>query len=42
VNSNVFNKAHLVYGVVTWPDGIDLAPDAMYYEIKRNGVWNLK
>jgi len=23
-------------GVVTWPNGLDLAPDTMYHEIKRS------
>ncbi|EKE01789.1 MAG: hypothetical protein ACD_21C00052G0007 [uncultured bacterium] len=39
---NTFNRAYLEYGVVTWPGEIDLAPDAMYNEIKRNGTWVLK
>ena len=38
---NVFSKAYIEYGVVTWPIEIDLAPNAMYDEIKRNGVWIL-
>lgn len=36
-----FRKAHVVDGVVTWPGELDLAPDAMYDEIKRCGVWML-
>src|SRR3989304_1232612 len=39
---NTFNQAHIEYGAVTWPNEIDLAPDAMYDEIKPNGVWILK
>jgi hypothetical protein len=39
---NFFNQVHLEYGVATWPDEIDLAPDAMYDEIKRKGRWVLK
>ena len=27
---------------VVWKNGLDLAPDAMYDEIKRNGVWVLR
>ncbi len=27
---------------VVWANGLDLAPDAMYEEIKRNGVWILR
>jgi hypothetical protein len=37
-----FNQVHLEYGAVTWPNEIDLAPDAMYDEIKSNGIWILK
>ena len=37
----VFNRAHLEYGVVTWPGEIDLAPDAMHEEIKKQGRWVL-
>jgi hypothetical protein len=29
-------------GAVTWPGDIDLAPDAMYREIKRSGEWVLR
>jgi hypothetical protein len=35
----LFEQVHLAYGAVTWPGEIDLAPDAMYDEIKRNGRW---
>jgi len=38
---DLFNKAHLEYGVLTWPGEIDLAPDAMHDAIKRNGRWIL-
>lgn len=31
----VFAQAHIEYGAVTWPGEIDLAPDAMYAEIKK-------
>jgi hypothetical protein len=37
----VFNQAHIECGAVTWPNEIDLAPDAMYDEIKSRGVWIL-
>lgn len=36
---DTFNDVHLQYGVVTWTCGLDLAPDAMYNEILKNGVW---
>ena len=37
-----FNRVYLDNGVVTWPGELDLAPDAMYDEIKLNGVWILE
>ena len=36
-----FRKVYIDHGVVEWPGQIDLAPDAMYNEIKANGVWVL-
>lgn len=36
-----FQKVHIVDGVLTWPGELDLAPDAMYAEIKRSGEWLL-
>ncbi|SOD39818.1 DUF2442 domain-containing protein [Nitrosovibrio sp. Nv4] len=39
---DVFAQVFLELGAVTWPGEIDLAPDAMYDEIKKNGVWRLK
>lgn len=41
-NINLFNQVYLEYGAVTWPGELDLAPDAMYDEIKNNGTWILK
>lgn len=38
----VFRQARIEYGAVTWPGNIDLAPDAMYREIKRSGEWVLQ
>ena len=38
----VFAKAFVLYGAVTWPGELDLAPDAMYDEIKANGEWVLR
>jgi hypothetical protein len=37
-----FNQAYIDHGAVTWPNGADLAPDAMYEEIKKHGVWHIK
>jgi hypothetical protein len=36
-----FAQAHLDCGAVVWPNGADLAPDAMYKEIHRTGVWRI-
>ncbi|MBI5447848.1 MAG: DUF2442 domain-containing protein [Gammaproteobacteria bacterium] len=41
-NLDVFNQVYLEYGTVTWPGEIDLAPDAMYDEIRKNGKWILR
>jgi hypothetical protein len=35
---DLFNQAHLEYGVLTWPGEIDLAPDAMHNAVKKMGV----
>jgi len=40
-DQDLFNEAHLEYGVVTWPGEIDLAPDAMHDAIKQKGRWVL-
>jgi len=40
-DKTVSRPVFLEYGAVTWPGEIDLAPDAMYEEIKKNGVWLL-
>jgi hypothetical protein len=36
-----FAQAYLDCGAVTWPNGADIAPDAMYKEIRRSGVWRI-
>ena len=38
----VFRQVRVESGAVTWPGEIDLAPDAMYHEIKRTGEWVLR
>jgi hypothetical protein len=38
----LFAKAYVEYGAVVWPGEIDLAPDAMYDEIKKKGRWVLE
>ena len=35
----LFRKVHLAFGAVTWPGGLDLAPDAMYRAIRERGGW---
>lgn len=39
IDPQAFAQVRLVDGVVTWPDELDLAPDAMHDEIKRYGRW---
>src|SRR5437762_513961 len=34
-----FAQVRIEHGAVTWPGDLDLAPDAMYDEIKTNGHW---
>jgi hypothetical protein len=38
----VFRQVRVEDGAVTWPGEIDLAPDAMYREIKHKGEWVLR
>ena len=38
----VFAQARIEAGTVTWPGDLDLAPDAMYAEIKSHGEWVLR
>jgi hypothetical protein len=38
----LFERAKLEHGAVSWPGGLDLAPDAMHAAIKRDGIWQLK
>jgi Protein of unknown function (DUF2442) len=35
----VFRQARVELGVVMWPNGADLAPDAMYDAIRAQGYW---
>lgn len=36
-----FAKAFLDCGAVVWPNGADIAPDAMHKEIQRSGTWRI-
>jgi Protein of unknown function (DUF2442) len=35
----LFRQARVIVGAVTWPGELDLAPDAMYRQIKLHGTW---
>jgi hypothetical protein len=37
-DENFFAQVYLEHGALTWPGGIDLAPDAMYQRICETGV----
>jgi hypothetical protein len=37
----LFAQAQVVLGAVQWPNGADLAPDAMYDAIREHGQWVL-
>jgi hypothetical protein len=38
----LFTQVRCDHGFVEWPGEIDLAPDAMYEEVKKNGRWVLE
>ena len=35
-DSEAFNRAFVALGVVCWPGGLDIAPDAIYAKIKAS------
>jgi hypothetical protein len=37
----MFAEARVVMGAVQWPNGADLAPDAMHDAIRESGIWAL-
>ena len=37
-DEKVFSQVYLEYGALTWPGGVDLAPDAMYQRIQASGT----
>jgi hypothetical protein len=37
-NPDIFNAVGLEYGAVSWPCGLDLAPDAMYDVVNRHAL----
>jgi len=38
----LFAQARVTLGAIEWPNGADLAPDAMYDAIRQHGVWDLE
>jgi len=42
LDEELFSRVSLDYGAVTWPGELDLAPDAMYEAIRRDGQWILQ
>lgn len=38
-DSAMFARVHVLYGVVTWPGELDLAPDAMHDALAAKGEW---
>ncbi|MDE2060434.1 MAG: DUF2442 domain-containing protein [candidate division NC10 bacterium] len=38
---SLFAQVFVEHGVVMWPGELDLAPDAMHAEIKKEGKWVL-
>jgi hypothetical protein len=37
-DEKLFSRVYLEHGALTWPGGIDLAPDAMYTRIRASGT----
>jgi hypothetical protein len=37
----LFAQVYIRRGAVTWPGDLDLAPDAMYDEIRAHGQWRI-
>jgi hypothetical protein len=36
LDDRLLEQASVQYGAVTWPNGLDLAPDTMYKEIRQS------
>jgi hypothetical protein len=37
----MFARVQVALGAIQWPNGADLAPDAMYDAIRNHGIWIL-
>jgi len=42
IEPELFKQLTVTDGFVSWPNDIDLAPDAMYQAIKNDGEWILQ
>jgi hypothetical protein len=40
-DEHLFSQVEVVMGAVTWPNGLDLAPDAMYEALSKNSEWHI-
>ena len=40
-DQKAFEEVRVELGAVTWPNGADLAPDAMYDAIRERGYWRV-
>ncbi|HZT89733.1 MAG TPA: DUF2442 domain-containing protein [Stellaceae bacterium] len=40
-DEDLFRQVKVCLGAVSWPGGLDLAPDAMHHAIKQDGAWVL-
>ncbi len=38
-DERLFREVRVEIGAVTWPGGLDLAPDAMHEAIRQHGKW---
>jgi len=41
-DESYFALAYLDYGAVAWPNGADLAPEAMHDAIQETGIWRVE
>jgi len=41
-DEELFRQVKETLGAVSWPDNLDLAPDAMHHAINERGIWVLE